>query len=439
MIQRRNQRALVSPFRLLKLGLSLSAATVFAAFAGAKPVGSVAAATDEASIQIIRFGDLKPEAAKLTTCWDALGIDDRQRVYVAFSDQNDQAPDDTVIFRYDSRSGARELLGTLRQVSRSEGNLLEGETIAKSHVPFQEYNGKLYFASHDYHSYKDRKNILTRRGGHFYAFDLATDTFEDLSKSDPHGVSVPHQGIIGLAVLPQHRRLVGFTFPFGDLLVYDLEHRRTTYYEGVAEHRDSGKPSRQIIGTSKGQVYFSYYDRRSASVYAFDVNTGEIRKTENHYRFGMVYGALPTRDGKKVYLVDLFGNLYAFHVDREWLEDLGSLLPPEQIDEGMEVTIGYAIALSRDEKKLYTFPSAFGSGPALRLYEHDLETGRKRQVADFAATLNGSTTGNGAVDRKGRVSGGVVDEQGRMYFGYHEGGDEGRNAVLLQVSLADER
>ncbi|HEY0944950.1 MAG TPA: hypothetical protein VGD81_06765 [Opitutaceae bacterium] len=439
MIQRHNRRALACFLRSLKFSLSLSVVAGCASYAGAKPAAGAAAATGEASIQLIRFGDLKPEGTKLTTCWDALGIDDRQRVYVAFSDQNDQAPDDTVIFRYDSRSGARELLGTLRQVSRSEGNLREGETIAKSHVPFREYNGKLYFASHDYHSYKDRKNILTRRGGHFYAFDLATDTFEDLSKSDPDGVSVQHQGIIGLAVLPQHGRLVGFTFPFGDLLTYDLERRRATYYEGVAEHRESGKPSRQIIGTSKGKVYFSYYDRRSAPIYVFDVDTGEIRKTENHYRFGMVYGALPTRDGRKVYVVDLFGNLYAFHVDREWLEELGSLLPPEQVEKGVEVTICYAVALSRDEKKLYTFPSTFGSGPALRLYEHDLETGRKRQVADFAPVLDGSTTGKGAGDRKGRISGGVVDEQGRMYFGYHEGGDEGRNAVLLQVSLTEKR
>ncbi len=402
-------------------------------------VAATPAETAQPSVRVIRFDDLKPEGSRLTTCWDAVAIDERQRVYIAFSDQNKTTPHDTVLFRYDPRTDRRELLGTLRQISRDEGNLAEGETIAKIHVPFQEHRGKFYFSSHDYHSYDGPQDLTARRGGHFYSYDLQSEKFADLSKNDPGGVSVPHQGIIGLAILRQHHKLAGFTFPHGDILIHDLDRGTTTLHPGVPEHRQGGKPSRQIFATDTGKVYFSYYDRRSSPLYVFDLHTGAIEATKDRYHFGMVYGAIPTRDGRRIYLVDLLGNLYAFDTREERLEDLGSLLPPDQIAAGVKVEICYTVVLSRDEKKLYTFPSRLSEAPALRVYEHDLATGRNRQVADFTAALNGTTSDGRRADANGRITGsGVIDEQGRMYFGYHESGDEGRNGVLLQVTLAGE-
>src|SRR5690606_31802025 len=47
------------------------------------------------SLRIVRFNDLKPDQARITTCWDALGIDHEQRVYIAFSDQSELHPYDT--------------------------------------------------------------------------------------------------------------------------------------------------------------------------------------------------------------------------------------------------------------------------------------------------------------------------------------------------------
>ena len=186
-------------------------------------------------------------------------------------------------------------------------------------------------------------------------------------------------------------------------------------------------------------MYFSYYDTREAPVYEFDSHTGAIRETENRYHFGMVYGGLRTRDRSKVYLVDLFGNLYVFHVARAKVEDLGTILPRDQAEAGVEVKVCYSITLSPDEKKLYTFPSQLDGATGLKLYEHDLTTGQNRQVADFYPVLNGSVTGRKNADAHGRITGsGVVDEQGRLYFGYHEGGDEGRGVALLQVSLGAE-
>lgn len=396
---------------------------------------AVATSGGAASVRIIRFDDIAPAGARITTCWDAVGIDREQRVYVAFSDQSDHHPNDTLLFRYDPGRESRELLSTLRQISREEGNLLEGETIAKIHVPLRQYAGKFYFSSHDYHSYAGEAELPKHRGGHIYSYDPRTGKFEDLSKTEAGGVSVPQQGIIGLTVLPQHRSLAGLTFPHGDIVIYDLERRRSTVYPGVADHRARAKPTRQIFATERGRIFFSYYDRRPSPLYAFDLHTRKIEETSYQFHFGMLYGALPTRDGSRIYLVDLLGNLYAFHTKDERLEDLGSLLPPEEVARGLKVEICYALVLSADETKLYTFPSRLSEAPALRMYELDLATGQRRRIADFTAALNGSSKGTRA-DRNGRITGsGVYDAEGRLYFGYHESGDTGRNGVLLQVTL----
>ena len=79
-------------------------------------------------VRFISFDDIKPEGARVTVCWAGIGIDHDQRVYFAASDQNDMRPDDTVIFRYGTRTGSRQLLGTLRGISQAQGNLEEWES-----------------------------------------------------------------------------------------------------------------------------------------------------------------------------------------------------------------------------------------------------------------------------------------------------------------------
>lgn len=355
-------------------------------------------------------------------------------MYIAFSDQSAHHPYDTLIFRYDTRTEERELLGTLRQISADAGNLIEGETIAKIHVPFHEHAGKFFFASHDYHNYDGPADLAKRRGGHFYSYDLQTGKFDDLSRTDPAGVSVAQQGIIGLTVLPEQNLLVGMTYPFGDLLTYDLEEGLTTFHQGVDEHRKGRRPTRHIWASRKGRVFFTYYDEKPSPLYAFDPRTREIEKRPERLHIGMTYGGITTRDGSKLYLVDLYGYLYVFHTDEERLEELGSLLPPEQVAAGLDVKISFALVLSHDERTLYTFPSRLSEAPSLRMYALDLQTGRKRQVADFTTVLNGSSPGS-REDRNGRITGGVMDDRGRMYFGYHESGDDGRNGAMLQVTL----
>ena len=375
----------------------------------------------EYKVRFISFADIKPNGSNLTVCWGGLGIDQQQRVYFAVSDQNDVNPDDTVIFRYNAKTEDRQLLGTLRGISAAAGNLGPEESIGKVHVAIMEYKGKMYFSSHDYHDIKpDYSDMYQRRGGHFYAFDLKTEAFEDLSATDNHGVSVPYQGIIAMDILRQHDKLAGFTFPYGDVLIYDLKKHRTTFYPGVPEYRRKNV-SREIWATKKGKVYFSYHTP-DFWLWELDVKSGVMQRTQqrNILSNGFLHGMVATRDGDTVYLLtNRGGNLYSFDVRTERLKDLGSLLPPEEIAQGQSIQFVFGLILSQDEKKLYTLPCQFADGNVPTLYEYDIETGDKTQLARFPSLTGGRVTGTNA-----------IDDRGRLYFGYHT--HEGESARLIQ-------
>ncbi len=137
----------------------------------------------------------------------------------------------------------------------------------------------MYFPSHDYHDIeRDYSDMYDRRGGHFYAFDLKNESFEDLSRTDNFGVSVPYQGIIAMDILHSQNKLAGFTFPMGDILIYDLKTRRTTFHPGVPEYR-MRNVAREIWATKKGKVYFTYAES-DFWLWELDVKTGVMRRTE---------------------------------------------------------------------------------------------------------------------------------------------------------------
>jgi hypothetical protein len=251
---------------------------------------------------------------------------------------------------------------------------------------------------------------------------LKTETFEDLSKTDNHGVSVPYQGIIAMDVLRQHNKLAGFTFPYGDILIYDLKKRRTTFYPGVPEYRMKNV-AREIWATKKGKVYFAYHTP-DFWIWELDVKSGVMKRTgqPNILSDGFLHGMVATRDGNTVYLLtNKGGRLYAFNVESERLKDLGSLLPDEQIDQGQSVQFVFGLILSKDEKKLYSLPSKFKGDNVPALYEYDIETGKKIRLARFPSLTGGTITGNA-----------VIDDQGRLYFGYHTYGKK-ESARLIQL------
>ena len=221
-------------------------------------------------------------------------------------------------------------------------------------------------------------------------------------------------------ILRQHDKLAGFTFPYGDVLIYDLKKRRTTFYPGVPEYRRKNV-SREIWATKKGKVYFSYHTP-DFWLWELDVKSGVMQRTQqrNILSNGYLHGMVATRNGNTVYLLtNRGGNLYSFDVETERLKYLGSLLPPEEIAQGQSIQFVFGLILSQDEKKLYTLPCRFADGNVPTLYEYDIETGDKTQRARFPSLTGGTVTGTNA-----------IDDRGRLYFGYHTY-DEGESARLI--------
>ena len=90
------------------------------------------------------------------------------------------------MFSFDPVTKTVERLGDLTEASGEKG--MKAIPQGKSHVTFQEANGKLYFATHTgYYTIRDGMETMGTPppgykpypGGHFLSFDLATHKFEN--------------------------------------------------------------------------------------------------------------------------------------------------------------------------------------------------------------------------------------------------------------------
>lgn len=431
--------------------------------------------------RLIDFNDIKPPGARLDECAGGIGIDHDENVYFAAQDNRD--PQDVAIFRYNTNTEERKLLATARGIAAGCGNLgpndqwAKEEAIAKIHVSFLEHEDKLYFATHNFANplqpFREIYDDLSlHRGAHIFAYDLESESFEDVTRSTPTGVASPNQSIAALSLMPGHAKLVAFTFPHGDIVTHDLQTNETKRYEGSPEYRNdrSVNVGREILATKQGRVFFAY-EKKNFHLLTLDLATGEVARTRhrNSLRTGYLCGMASKKDGSVIYLVDLLGNLYAFETEEDRLRDLGNLLTDAEWKRGARVTSVHGLTLSRDEKTLYTVPSRVNSehpllsagmklltilspklkaalarwrlsflesrGPSgngatagrssdassSRLYSFDLATGEKRIAGRFPnLPLGAWISGNGVSDRRGR-----------LYYCYHTLNKNGARLVQL--------
>jgi hypothetical protein len=347
---------------------------------------------------------LAPHGITTTTCWGGMGFDHRHNLYAAYTIEGANPPD-TALVRYNVQTGVKQWLGTLRGISAAEGNLEDGESMAKVHALIREHNGKLYFASHDFHGAQDY-----HRGAHIYSFDVAAEQFEDLSKTDPGGVSGAHQGIIALEVLRPQNTLVGHLFPSSDTISYDLSARKSTVYPAPPADRGRGASRHLMVNPDTAKVYF-WYATKESPLQSLDLKTGEYRTLSGQgvVHRGSATSMGKTPDGKTYYFGDEGGYFYAFHVDRERLVELGNLMSPEEHAQGF--SFQGRLILSHDAKKLFVMGPYYRSpGTYLKnkLMGYDIPSGARQLLADFTPQIDGAW-----------FYGGAIDDQGRIYYCNH--------------------
>ncbi len=351
------------------------------------------------SEQSIAFDDIAPAGLALKECWDAIGMDSRKRVYVGFTSSRPDGREDFAVFRYDPSTGERHFLGTFMDVSRAAGNLGPGEAIPKGHTHILEIDGKMYMGSQSFHDLKAAIDTLpTYRGSHLYAYDPSREKLEDLSRSLPGGVVMPHQGLVALAHVPGSDLLVGLAHPSSDIVLFDYMHNRVQRIVPGIPWRLGNPLSREVVVTGKGKIY-TYRGtedpaRRDAvhRIWAYDLKTNTNAETPYTATGGFWNGQTATRDGRTIYLATINGELYKLDVETEVFTHLGHFLPRDEYAAGERIDYLFVITLSADEKRLYGIPRRSRS-PGSNLYSYEIATGAVTLVGQMEqAVYAGSDT-----------------------------------------------
>jgi hypothetical protein len=379
-------------------------------------------------INEISFVDVEPNGFQEGWCWNAIGTDQAGHVYMAIGYGDIDRPNDVGVFRYSIASAEHKFLTTLKTVSQAENNLLPGENIIKGHTRIVEMDGKIYLGSQGFHDIFEIDPTV--RGGHLYQMDVATEQWQDLSVTDPGGVSIPNQGIIAVDIIPGENKLVGFTSAGGDIVIYDLATQKSTVYPSTREFLGRNV-SRHIVYTH-GKVYAAF---AGSPMMRLDLATGKyevLPKTQGEFEYGpgpgfdygneFVTAMAKTHDGNDIYYLSWNGILYHFNVTTETLTRVGPVNTAEELATGIDVKTAFALAISNDDKYLYTIPSSM-SDKSTGLYRYDIAAGVWTKLADYTARLGNAT-----------FSGGETGADGRIYFARF--GDENKGWVhLLQIDV----
>lgn len=145
------------------------------------------------------------------------------------------------MFSYDPATGKVRHLADLTEASGEMGSRAVPQ--GKSHVPFFEHKGKLYFATHlGYYQVVGGKELVgvppagyhPYPGGHFLAYDMATGKTEKLGDA-PAG-----EGIITMAMDARREQIFALTWPSGYFLRFDMKTRQVKNYGLTAGKGERG-------------------------------------------------------------------------------------------------------------------------------------------------------------------------------------------------------
>lgn len=335
----------------------------------------------------IAFDDLIPDDldVDLSQCWNGMGMDDKGRIYIGFTSfRDDSKSEDFVVFRYDPATGDREYLGSFMDIAAANNNLAEGESIPKGHTRMIFADGVMYMGSQGFHDLKwEIDDLPSYRGSHIFAYDTRTESWLDLSAEMPGGVVTEHQGIVGMNILRDEGLLVGLVHPHSDLALYDYQSRQLVdVVKGIPW--SLGNPlSRDVIVAPSGNIY-SYRGTEEPRqrkevhpVWVYNIHTGEMKQTDTTMTNGFWIGQTETRDGRKVYVTTVNGQLYEFDTATEEFKDLGYMLPETDIANGRRIQFQYGPTLSPDETKILYVVSTLENPPGSgELYEYDIVSGK---------------------------------------------------------------
>ncbi len=339
--------------------------------------------------EIISFSDIKPRGFPLQFCWNNIGIDSMDNIFIGFGNDKEENPDvkgDVAIFKYNSNKDEKELLGTFINTLEKSGNLEIGEQAPKGHTDMVYYRGLVYMGTQSYGN--ANKTTPSDFGSHLLAYDVENDTLLDISKGFSDGYIQKLRGLYAISPIPGTDYLAGLGSPQGDILLIDLKNYEVdTIVPG--EHKNN--ITRNIITTADGRIFYTWGWEKT--LYIYDIYAKEKREISIPVHGGKPFmnGWARTVDRSKVYLSDPEGTVYYLDTENETLSILGSM--------GSGIL---SIVLSENEKKLYSITKNDG----YKLIEMDVETGNADEIYTFSESFgqgNYTFTGNNIRDSKGNI------------------------------------
>lgn len=352
-------------------------------------------------------------------CWHSVGSDPDGNIYVSGMDHRTNSG----LYQLDVAADTLRNVGDARTASQAVDNWLVGETAEKFHTRPTWHGGVVYVATTD--KTDIASTYLSTRGFHWYGYNIESDTFSDLSVSEPGGVGAEHLQILTIAPDTNNNVLYGMSNASAELVRYDVAAMSTevlgnpdTFDHYVYANRFMWVDSRGILYFSAGNLDPQWWRGDDPSVfdhlYTYDPATGEFADSFPLAVATAIEVGQCTTDREHCYVMDDRGNLYRFDDVEPSFTHLGDFVP----GEGSV----WSLQLSPDEEVVYTF---WGSG-GKQLIQIDLTSLEATEIA-VMSQLSTEMAGKSFVT--GYDS---WDNQGRFYeAGFTMSG--GGNVMLMRV------
>lgn len=322
--------------------------------------------------------------------------------YVLCSEKHDVAGK---MFCFDPGTRTTQLIADLTEICGEKGKNAIAQ--GKSHVPFVEADGKLYFATHiGFYSIIDGMEKMgvppagwkPYPGGHLLAYDLKSGKFEDF------GIAPDGEGVLTFNMDTRRGRLFAITWPSGMFYRYDLATKEMKNFGKMCAEGENGKDAayrticRSIaVNPDDGSAWLTTSEGAILR-YRADTDAVEVCRMDDLKKdyFGLYDPASPGHMGynwrqtfwrgadKMIYGVHgNSGYLFRFDPTRERVEVLDRITSEPSKSSGLfdQFSYGYlGFALGPDGNTVYYLTG----GP---IYENG------RRVAGKASTAMGEAKG----------------------------------------------
>lgn len=361
-----------------------------------------------------------PDGLHPTQSWHATASSPDGDIYIAGMDHVTNA----ALYRLNWRAGKLQFVGDARSASEAAKNWMPGETAQKFHTRPLWHRGKIFVATMDRSTLDDE--YLSRRGFHWYAYDVASNNFTDLSASEPGGSAVAHGNVVTLASDPVRNVIYGAGVPTGEIYRYDVARGRTDIL-GRPDSYDQPYvyTGRVMWVDSRGRLYFTATNSKNPSVYGhvyyYDPESGFGERKDWPLQDGQALEVGQClAEGKQCVFSDDKGHVYRFDDDGPSWSYLG------QIETGQPVTYIWLFDVTA-EGKVYTATSTSPQpSDFTALYEFDLRSGKTERLCTLAE-LDPSLR-----DLHIHTGYAAWDPEGRFYFASFNGHPD-QPVVLTRV------